>query len=126
MVDNPEGFLVPGMFGRARLLGSGTYKALLVPDEAIMTDQTRKLVFVLGKGNKVAPRPVQTGPMVEGLRVIREGIAPTERIVIDGLTRMQPGMVVTPRKGQIKARAKDDAPIARPISAPAPAQATAS
>ncbi len=125
MVDNPNGFLVPGMFGRARLLGSGTYKALLVPDEAILTDQTRKLVFVLGKDNKVAPRPVSTGPMVEGLRVIRDGIAPTERIVIDGLARMQPGMVVTPRKGQIKARAKGDAPIARPTTAPAPAQATA-
>lgn len=125
MVDNPTGFLLPGMFGRARLLGSGTYKAMLVPDEAILTDQTRKLVYVLGKGNKVAPRPVTTGPMVEGLRVIREGIAPTERIVIDGLTRMQPGMVVTPRKGKIKARATGDAPIAQPISAPAPSQATA-
>lgn len=126
MVDNPTGFLVPGMFGRARLLGSGTYKAMLVPDEAIMTDQTRKLVFVLGKGNKVTPRPVQTGPMVQGLRVIREGLAPTERIVIDGLARMQPGMVVTPRMGKIKARAKDDSPIAQPTSAPASAQATAS
>lgn len=125
IVDNPTGFLLPGMFGRARLLGSGTYKAMLVPDEAILTDQTRKLVFVLGKDNKVAPRPVSTGPMVEGLRVIREGIAPTERIVIDGLTRMQPGMVVTPRKGQIKARASGDAPIAQPTTAPAPSQATA-
>lgn len=125
MVDNPNGFLVPGMFGRARLLGSGTYKAMLVPDEAILTDQTRKLVYVLGKGNKVTPRPVTTGPMVDGLRVVREGLAPTERIVIDGLARLQPGMVVTPRKGQIKARAKGDAPVARPITAPAPAQATA-
>lgn len=125
MVDNADGFLVPGMFGRARLLGSGTYKAMLVPDEAILTDQTRKLVYVLGKGNKVAPRPVTTGPMVEGLRVIRDGIVPTERIVIDGLARMQPGMVVTPRKGQVKARAKGDAPIAQPTTAPAPAQATA-
>ncbi|MFC3310559.1 efflux RND transporter periplasmic adaptor subunit [Blastomonas aquatica] len=125
MVDNPNGFLVPGMFGRARLLGSGTYNALLVPDEAILTDQTRKLVYVLGKGNKVTPRPVSTGPMVEGLRVIRDGIAPTERIVVDGLAQLQPGMVVTPRKGTIKARAKGDAPIARPNTAPAPAQATA-
>lgn len=125
VVDNANGFLVPGMFGRARLLGSGTYKAMLVPDEAILTDQTRKLVYVLGKGNKVTPRPVTTGPMVDGLRVVREGLAPTERIVIDGLARLQPGMVVTPRKGQIKARAKDDAPVARPTTAPAPSQATA-
>lgn len=125
VVANPRGFLIPGMFGRARLLGSGTYRALLVPDEAIITDQTRKLVYVVSRDNKVVPRPVTTGPMVDGLRVIRDGLAPSERIIIDGLARLQPGMVVTPRNGQIRARARDDAPVARPTTAPAPSQATA-
>ncbi len=106
VVANPRGFLIPGMFGRARLLGSGTYRALLVPDEAIITDQTRKLVYVVSRDNKVVPRPVTTGPMVDGLRVIRDGLAPSERIIIDGLARLQPGMVVTPRNGQIRARAR--------------------
>jgi RND family efflux transporter MFP subunit len=124
LVPNPDGFLVPGLFGRARLLGSGTYRAMLVPDEAIITDQTRKLVYVVGRDNKVAPRPVATGPMVEGLRVIRDGLTPTDRLVIDGLARLQPGMAVTPRRGTIRVRAKNDAPVARPVTAPASSQAT--
>ena len=125
VVANPDGFLVPGMFGRARLLGSGSYKAMLVPDEAILTDQTRKLVYILNGKNEVVPRPVVTGPMVEGLRVIREGLAPTEKLVIDGLARLQPGTLISPIQGRIRPRAKNDAPIAQPLAAPAPAQATA-
>jgi RND family efflux transporter MFP subunit len=117
-VANPDGFLVPGMFGRARLLGSGTYKALLVPDEAITTDQTRKLVYVLDKEGKVLARPVETGPMVEGLRVIRSGLAPTEKIVIDGLARLQPGMAVQPHQGKIAPRAENQSPDALPLQAP--------
>jgi RND family efflux transporter MFP subunit len=124
-VANPDGFLVPGMFGRARLLGSGTYKALLVPDEAIVTDQTRKLVYTISKDGKIAPRPVETGPMVEGLRVVREGLAPTEKIVIDGLARLQPGMPVTTRDGRIAPRATDQSPQSAPAGAPPAPQAKA-
>lgn len=124
-VPNPKGFLVPGMFGRARLLGSGTYKAMLVPDEAISTDQTRKLVFVIGKDGKTAARPVETGPMVEGLRVVREGLAPNEKIVIDGLARLQPGMQVTVRQGKIAPRAADEGPQSLPAQSPSPGAATA-
>ncbi|MBK5263683.1 MAG: efflux RND transporter periplasmic adaptor subunit [Alphaproteobacteria bacterium] len=118
VVANPEGFLVPGMFGRARLLGSGTYKALLVPDEAIVADQDRKLVYVVGKNGKSAVRLVETGPMVEGLRVIRQGLAPTERVIIDGLTRIQPGMPVTPRQVKITPRAENTSPDSIPAKAP--------
>ena len=118
-VANPKGFLVPGMFGRARLLGSGTYKALLVPDEAIVTDQTRKLVYLVGKDGKTAARPVETGPMVEGLRVIREGLKPGEKIVIDGLARLQPGIPVTPHEGKITPR-NTNTPTSDPAQAPQP------
>ncbi|CAN5450447.1 efflux RND transporter periplasmic adaptor subunit [soil metagenome] len=118
-VANPKGFLVPGMFGRARLLGSGTYNAMLVPDEAIQTDQTRKLVFVIGKDGKTIVRPVETGPMVEGLRVVRAGLAPREKIVIDGLARLQPGMQVTAREGKITPR-QAVIPESDPANAPAP------
>ncbi len=118
-VANPDGFLVPGMFGRARLLGSGTYKAVLVPDEAIQTDQTRKLVYVVDKEGKTVARPVETGPMVEGLRVVREGLAPREKIVIDGLARLQPGMKVTVRDGKISPR-DVVIPQSNPAKAPAP------
>ncbi|MFM9936565.1 MAG: efflux RND transporter periplasmic adaptor subunit [Novosphingobium sp.] len=124
-VDNPSGFLVPGMFGRARLLGSGTYNALLVPDEAIVTDQTRRFVYVVGKDGKTVQRPVETGPLVEGLRVVKAGLAPTERVVIDGLARLQPGMAVEAKTVPLKPRAADDAPGSSLLKAPAAAEATA-
>ena len=124
-VANPDGFLVPGMFGRARLLGSGTYRAMMVPDEAIVTDQTRRLVYVVGPDGKTAPRNVETGPLVEGLRVVRAGLAPTDRVVLDGLARMQPGATVRARLTRIVRRAPDDAPNSSPLSAPAAAEASA-
>lgn len=121
---NPKGFLVPGLFGRARLLGSGSYLGLLVPDEAVITDQTRRLVFVVGADNKVSPRPVELGPLVEGLRVIKRGIGPRDRVVLDGLARLQPGTLVQPVAGRIAPRAANMAPVALPITAPPPAEAT--
>jgi len=123
-IPNPDGFLTPGMFGRARLLGSGTYRAMLIPDEAISTDQTRKLAFVVGRDGKVAPRPVEVGPIVEGLRVVREGLAPTDLVVLDGLAQIQPGMAVTPKKTVLRPRAADTAPVATPTTAPASPEAT--
>ena len=125
VVANPDGFLTPGLFGRARLLGSGTYRAMLVPDEAVITDQTRKLVYVVGKDGKVAPRPVVTGPPIEGLRVVREGIAPTDHVVINGLTRLQPGMPVKATMTVLKPRAANTAPVSAPLSAPPAAEAQA-
>ena len=124
-VDNPNGFLVPGMFGRARLLGSGTYNALLVPDEAIVTDQTRRFVYVIGKDGKTVQRPVETGPLVEGLRVVKAGLAPSEKVVIDGLARLQPGMAVDAKTVPLKPRAAADTPASSPLKAPAAAEATA-
>ena len=125
VVANPGGFLVPGMFGRARLLGSGSYRAMLIPDESIVTDQTRRFVYVVGRDGKTVQRPVETGPLVEGLRVVRGGIAPTDRVVLDGLVRLQPGMPVKAKLTQIKPRAANTAPTATPLTAPAASEATA-
>ena len=113
------------MFGRARLLGSGSYRAMLIPDESIVTDQTRRFVYVVGSDGKTVQRPVETGPLVEGLRVVRAGLAPTERVVLDGLVRLQPGMPVKARLVQITPRAANTAPTATPLSAPAASEATA-
>ncbi|MBX9884115.1 MAG: efflux RND transporter periplasmic adaptor subunit [Novosphingobium sp.] len=124
-VDNPSGFLVPGMFGRARLLGSGTYSALLVPDEAIVTDQTRRFVYVIGQDGKTVQRNVETGPLVEGLRVVKTGLAASEKVVLDGLARLQPGMDVDAKVIALKPRAAADAPASSAIRAPAAAEATA-
>lgn len=124
LVPNPTRFLTPGMFGRARLLGSGTYKAMLIPDEAIVTDQTRRLVYVVSKDNKATPRPVEIGAKVEGLRIVRDGLAPTDQVIITGLGRLHPGAPVKPTKGAIKADpTKQPAPTA-PTEEPASGQAT--
>jgi RND family efflux transporter MFP subunit len=125
VVANPNGFLVPGLFGRARLLGSGTYHALLIPDEAIVTDQTRRLVYVAGGDGKVTTRSIETGPLVQGLRVVRSGLQPSDRVVLDGLARLQPGTAVRVKLVRIRPRAADDAPDASEIEAPQAATAMA-
>jgi RND family efflux transporter MFP subunit len=124
VVDNPGGFLVPGMFGRARLLGSGSYRAVLIPDEAIATDQTRRTVFVIDKDGKTAQRNVETGPLVEGLRVVKAGVTASDKIVLDGLARLQPGVKVTAKLTKITPRAADDSPVSTPLASPAAAEAT--
>ncbi|MGA0606626.1 efflux RND transporter periplasmic adaptor subunit [Phenylobacterium sp. VNQ135] len=105
VVRNPDLFLTPGMYGRMRLLGSGAYDAMLVPDAAVMTDQSDKMVLVVGPGNAVQPRKVQLGPIVDGLRVIRAGLSPADRVIIEGQHRVRPGDKVVPQPGRIVASA---------------------
>ena len=99
--ENKDGLLTPGFFGRLRLFG-GEHEALLVPDSAIASDQARKIVFTVADDGTVGTKLVELGPIVEGLRVIRSGLAPTDRIVIDGLQRARPGQKVTPEDGKIE------------------------
>ena len=124
-VANPTGFLTPGMFGRARLLGSGTYHAMLIPDEAVVTDQTRRLVYVLSRDNKVVPRPVELTAKVEGLRIVRAGLGPGEWVIIEGIGRLQPGMPVSPKRTVIRPRPEAQAAPTAPTAEPAAGQATA-
>lgn len=121
VIANPDYFLVPGMFGNMRMNGSAPHRALLVPDGAVVTDQTRKVVYVVGKDGTVVVRPVEVGALVNGLRIIRSGLQPTERVVIQGTQFAQPGQKVKPVSGQITpvAAATPQAP-----SAPAASQAT--
>lgn len=121
VVANQGGFLTPGLFGNMRLSTGGTTDALLVPDEAVQTDQARKLVLVVGQDGIVTAKPVVLGPLVDGLRVIRSGLARTDRVVIGGLQLAFPGTKVTTRPGRILPAAS--APPA-PASAPASAEAT--
>jgi RND family efflux transporter MFP subunit len=120
IVDNGTGLLAPGMFGHMRLQGSRPYMGLLVPDQAIVTDQSREVVYVLGPDNKIVAKPVELGPVVDGLRVIRSGIALTDKVVIDGVQNAHPGKPVTPKPGQIAP--ETEAPTA-PVS-PASSSAT--
>jgi RND family efflux transporter MFP subunit len=123
-LPNPDGFLTPGMFGRARLLGSGAYKAMLIPDEAIVTDQTRRLVYVAEEDGKIAARIVETGPLVVGLRVVRTGLMATDKVVLDGLARLQPGARVDAALVKLEPRAEDTSPTSSPLSAPPSTEAT--
>jgi multidrug efflux system membrane fusion protein len=102
--DNKDGFLIPGFFGRLRLFG-GEHEALLVPDGAVASDQSSKIVFTVAEDGTVGTKLIELGPMVDGLRVIRSGLAPTDRIVIDGLQRARPGQKVTAQDGKIEASA---------------------
>jgi len=94
---NPDRHLTPGMFVRVRLIGSGKYQGLLINDRAIATDQDRRYVLVVGADNKIEYRALTTGPVVDGLRVVREGLKGGERIVVNGLQRVRPGMQITPK-----------------------------
>ena len=99
--DNKDGLLTPGYFGRLRLFG-GEHSALLVPDSAIASDQSRKILFTVADDGTVGVKLVELGPMVDGLRVIRSGLAPTDRIIIDGLQRARPGQKVKPEDSKIE------------------------
>jgi RND family efflux transporter MFP subunit len=101
IMPNPNGFLKPGMFGNLRLEASRPYPALLVPDTAVMADAARQIVYVVDRSGTVVAKPVQTGALRGNLRVIRSGIARTDRVVIGGTQRARPGAKVTPQPGRI-------------------------
>lgn len=96
VLENPDELLTPGLFGRVNVPGSLPYEGVLVPDEAIVADQNRRLVMsVDGEGN-VIPLEVRPGPGIDGYRVIRDGLDGSETIVVEGVVRARPGSVVTP------------------------------
>lgn len=120
IVPNGDGFLRPGMFGRAQVAGAASYDALLVPDSAIGTDQSRRTVAVVAADGSVTNKAVQLGPIVQGLRVVKSGLAPTDRVIISGLQRAaQPGSKVTAQNGRITPVA--DKPSDAPVTQAAPA-----
>jgi RND family efflux transporter MFP subunit len=95
--ENKDMWLTPGLFGRIRIIGSGTYKGVLVPDEAVASDQDRRVVFVVNPDNTVAAKPVRPGPRIDGYRVVREGLTGDETIVVNGLMRVRAGAKITPQ-----------------------------
>jgi multidrug efflux system membrane fusion protein len=103
--DNKDGLLTPGFFGRLRLYG-GQRDAFLIPDSVISSDQASKIVFTVADDGTVGTKKVELGPIVDGLRVVRSGLAATDRVVIDGIQRARPGQKVTAEDGMIKAPGK--------------------
>ena len=95
VLDNAQRQFTPGLYARVQLLGSGEFKAVLVDDKAILTDQDRKYVFVVDKDGKAQRRDVELGRTAEGLRIVSEGLAAGDRVIIDGVQKVfMPGMPV--------------------------------
>ncbi len=102
--DNPGGTLIPGQFVRVRMGAPQASRAVLVSERAVGTDQDKKFVLVVGEDNKAEYRQVTLGPSAAGLRVVRSGLQPGERIVVNGLQRVRPGAVVQPQLVAMEAR----------------------
>lgn len=103
IVPNANLFLVPGLFGRIRVAGSTPHRGVLVPDEAVATDQDRRLVWVVAEDGTASARVVRPGPRIDGYRLIRSGLNGDETIVIGGLQRVRPGAKVTPQRQDLPA-----------------------
>lgn len=98
---NSNDLLAPGLFARLRLIGSGEYEALLLPDEAILSDQARKIVLIADEAGNVTQKTVKTGPLYKGKRVIRSGLEATDMVIVAGVQRARPGGKVTPQKVEL-------------------------
>jgi len=109
-LDNHDRAFTPGLFARVKLMGSNQYNATMVNDSAIGTDQTVRYVLVVGADNKVQYRPVKLGPIIDGLRVITDGLKPGETIVVNGLQRVRPGSPVTPERVAMGERRRGNQP----------------
>jgi len=107
VVDNKGDLLAPGLFGRLQLF-AGEVDGLLIPDNAVVSDQARKIVFLVGDDNVVKPAPVTLGAIVDGLRVVKSGLRGEDQIIVDGLANpgVRPGAKVAPKPGEIKAAAQ--------------------
>lgn len=97
LFPNQDRRFTPGMFARVKLIGSAEYTALLINDSAVGTDQSVKFVLKVGPDNKVEYAPVKLGPIVDGLRVVRDGLKAGDTILVKGLQQVRPGMPVTPQ-----------------------------
>jgi multidrug efflux system membrane fusion protein len=88
LIDNPNGYLIPGLFARVRLLGSGEYDALLIHEAAVLTDQSLKYVYVATPDNLAVRRDIELGREIDGLRVVESGLEDGEKIVVNGVRKI--------------------------------------
>ena len=109
VLENKNGQFTPGLFARVQLLVSGEYSAILIEDRAVNTDQNQKYVLLLGANNQIEYRKVTLGRVIEGLRIVREGLKPGDVIVVNGAQRVHPGVAVTPQRVTMGATGTDSA-----------------
>jgi multidrug efflux system membrane fusion protein len=112
LLDNADRAFTPGLFARVQLLGSGEFQAMLIDDKAVLTDQDRKYVYVVDKEGKAQRRDIQLGRTAEGLRIVQQGLAAGDRVIIDGVQKVfMPGMPV-----QAKVVAMQPSAAAAPVA----------
>jgi multidrug efflux system membrane fusion protein len=116
VLENKEGLFTPGLFARVQLLGSSEYSAILIDDGAVNTDQNQKYVLLLGANNQIEYRQIKLGRMIDGLRIVREGLKANDVIVVSGAQRVHPGVTVSPQKVSMTTGDTE------PASSPPPAQ----
>jgi membrane fusion protein, multidrug efflux system len=103
VLNNPDHLFTPGLYARVQLESTGTVPALLVDDKAILTDQDRKYVYVLGAGNTAQRKDVQLGPLVDGLRMVQSGLGAGDKVIVSGLQKIfYPGVPVTPKESAME------------------------
>lgn len=110
LVDNKAAMFSAGMFARVRVQGSEDYLAIMLPDEAIGTDQTNKFIYTVAEDGTVGRKVVMLGPVIDGLRIIRTGVTPTDWIITKGIQRARPGGKVTPKKEELRVTGTPGAP----------------
>lgn len=125
LLDNADRQFTPGLFARVQLLGSGQFQAMLIDDRAVLTDQDRKYVYVVDKDGKAQRRDIALGRSAEGLRIVENGLAAGDKVIVDGVQKVfMPGMpvqakAVVMQSGTVPAQAPAQAP------APVPGKETA-
>ena len=101
-VPNPDGLLTPGLFARVKLVVGAQMPALLVPDTAVLPDQSQHIVMTVAPDSTIVLKHVETGDLVGSLRVIRSGLSADDHVIIDGIPHAAPGMKVAPQDGAIR------------------------
>jgi multidrug efflux system membrane fusion protein len=120
VLPNPDGVFTPGLFARVRLLGGSQENALLIHEQAVLTDQDRRYVYVLGANSSAERRDVTLGPTIESLRIVQSGLKPGDKVIVNGMRKIFfPGQPVQPREVPM------DQPNLPPPAPPAQAQAPA-
>jgi RND family efflux transporter MFP subunit len=121
LFSNADGLLTPGLFVTVQLLGRGPYDALLIPDQAIGADQAQAFVYVVGEDNVVARRPIDVGRMEKTFRIVQSGLTATDRVIVNGLPRVRPGVTVTPQLVDVRELSATGAGASTGDAAPPPA-----
>ena len=104
ILDNKDQLLEPGMFGKAKIMGSARHEAVMIPDEIIGTNQSLRFVYVLGADNTVDVRNIKLGPLhSNGLRIVREGLTKEDKVLTNNIQKIRPGMTIAPKETSLLA-----------------------